>query len=181
MRKNIKKNHSSGLELETKKIGSGRHSCTRTGGRVQSFSCMFLAGNKNPLNPMIGFSTGKAKTNLGAKTKALRKASVSCAEKYVPYDKKTETIRFPMKGKEGATRIFLAPGSGLSVPDCARSFFEMIGVKNVSMKVIGPANKKNIIKAIMDVFSRSELYASSMKYKKNVINMNVDSSSNSQI
>lgn len=158
MKKNIKKTSFSGVELETKKVSSGRHSCTRTGGRVQSFSFMCLSGNKNPIKPMIGYKNGKSKTNSGAKTKAIKGAVESASTIYFPYNEKTKTIKFSMSGKCGATEVLLRPGSGLSVPDFARVFFELIGLLNVSMKIIGPTNKRNVFDAIKDAFSRSELY-----------------------
>lgn len=153
----------SSIELETKQIASGRHSCTREGGRVQSFSCMFLAGNKNINKPLFGFSRANAGNYQAAKSKAMRKSVNTCSSLFIPFSKKTGTISHPLCGRRGSTKVFLFPAGGLVVPNDFRAFFELIGIHNIGMKIIGQSsNKSNVISAILAAFSRSELYHDSI-------------------
>lgn len=159
--KNRKFSKEVNLELEVINLSSGRHSCTKKGGRIQSFSSIFISGNRNADNPVFGFGRGKAKIYSLAKQKASRKAANGSVNIFVPFDKTRTTIKHPLTGRSESASVVLMPGSGLNVPDSCRALFELIGLHNVSMKIVSSTkNKKNIIYAILDAFHKASLFQS---------------------
>lgn len=138
----FKKNQSEFIE---KVIEIDRISRTVKGGRRIRFRALVVIGNQKG---KAGYGVAKGREVMDAITKA-----VNSAKKRLITIKLNEqqTIARPIRIKFGGARIVLKPapkGASLVAGGPVRSVMEIFGIKNISAKSLGSANKINIIKAV---------------------------------
>ncbi len=130
-------------EFEERVIKLSRVSKKITGGSSLSFSALVIVGNRNG---KVGFSYGKSKDASSAISKAMNSAkknvvSVNLSEGTIPHE---------VRVKFGGVKLLMKPapkGAGIIAGGAVRHVFELAGVKDVSAKMLGSANKLSSIKA----------------------------------
>ena len=93
--------------------------------------------------------TGKAREVLQAAQKATEKAR----RNMVKINLVNSTIHHAVKGRHGASSIFMqpaSPGTGIIAGGPARMFFEAAGIKDILAKNIGSTNPYNILRAALN-------------------------------
>ena len=153
MVKNIDKNdnkkndigNSDDKSLSYQVLDIKRISRTVQGGRKMRFNALVVVGDRKG---KCGFSLSKNNETLGA----IKKSFVSASKKMINVfiDKKNFSIKSPVWGKFGATKVFLRPapqGKGIVAGGAVRSLLELAGVKNVVSKVYGSKTRKNVLEA----------------------------------
>ena len=66
---------------------------------------------------------------------------------------KRETLQYELRGRHGATRVFMQPaseGTGIIAGGAMRAVFECAGVRNVLAKSYGSRNPINLVRATLD-------------------------------
>lgn len=115
-----------------------------TGGSRLSFSALVAVGDRNG---KVGFSHAKALSV----TEAIQKAMNKAKKKMIFVKITNGTISHEASVKYGAARIFVKPaplGAGVMAGGSVRKILDLVGVKNVSAKMIGTRNKNTNVKAI---------------------------------
>ncbi len=108
-----------------------------SGGSKIGFSALILLGNKKG---MIGTGLGKAPDVQTAVQKAVSAARRAMVKVNVIGD----SIAYPIEEKYGSARIILKPapiGSGIIAGGSVRTVVELVGIKNISGKMLGSNNK----------------------------------------
>ena len=123
-------------------------------GSVMSFLMVCISGNRNGV---VGLGFGKARENVPARDKALRKAKQDLilirrgAGSWGSFGTDPTTIPFSVEGKCGSTKIKLIPapkGTGLVAEAEVAKMLELAGIKDVWSKTQGTtSNKTNLMKA----------------------------------
>ena len=129
------------------------------GGRIMSFSALAVVGDGDG---KIGMGKGKAKEVPIAIQKAMDQARRSLIK--VPLN--DGTIYHDTIGKHGATKVFMQPakeGNGIKAGGPMRLVFDVLGVKNISAKILGSTNPYNVVRATLDglqkIYTPSEIAA----------------------
>ena len=66
---------------------------------------------------------------------------------------KDETLQYELRGRHGATRVFMQPaseGTGIIAGGAMRAVFECAGVRNVLAKSYGSRNPINVVRATVE-------------------------------
>jgi len=124
-------------EFSEKIIQVNRVSKKVKGGNKFGFSVLAVVGNKKG---KVGAGLGKAPDVRTAIHKAFRKAKKEVFE--VPLQ--GETIPHQVKIKRGAAKIILKPapkGAGLIAGGPVRTIAKLVGIKDMSAKILGTTNK----------------------------------------
>ncbi len=120
------------------------------GGRRFRFSALAVVGDGQG---MIGYGLGKAHEVPDAIRKAIEKARKSMIK--VPI--KGTTIPHETVAQFGAARVILRPaskGTGIKAGGAVRAIMEAAGIQDVLTKCVGSRNPHNLVKAIINAFSR---------------------------
>ena len=128
-----------------KLVAVSRNAKVVKGGRIFSFAAITVIGDGNG---RIGIGRGKAREVPVAIQKALEAARKNM--RYVVL--KGGTLHCKLKGKHGATRVFMKPaseGTGIIAGGAMRAVLEVLGVKNVLAKIIGSTNPINVVRATL--------------------------------
>lgn len=124
----------------------GRTTKVAKGGRTMRFSAVTVVGDGKG---RVGMGRGKA-TEVPV---AIQKALESARKNMEHIVLKGNTIHSQVLGKHGATRVFMKPaseGTGIIAGGAMRAVLEVLGVKNVLAKIIGPTNPVNVIRATLN-------------------------------
>ncbi|TAK76685.1 MAG: 30S ribosomal protein S5 [Gammaproteobacteria bacterium] len=119
------------------------------GGKIFSFAAVTVVGDGNG---RIGIGRGKAREVPVAIQKSLENARKNMRHVVL----KGGTLHHEVKGKHGATRVFMKPasdGTGIIAGGAMRAVFEVLGVKNVLAKIGGSTNPVNVVRATLDALS----------------------------
>lgn len=133
-------------EFIEKMIAVNRVTKVIKGGRVLRFSAVMVVGDGDG---RVGMGTGKAREVLQAAQKATEKAR----RNMVKINLVNSTIHHAVKGRHGASSIFMqpaSPGTGIIAGGPARMFFEAAGIKDILAKNIGSTNPYNILRAALN-------------------------------
>ena len=68
-----------------------------------------------------------------------------------------ETLQYAIKGRHGATRVYMQPaseGTGVIAGGAMRAVFECAGVRNVLAKSYGSRNPINVVRATISALSK---------------------------
>lgn len=129
------------------------------GGRIMSFSALTVVGDGDG---RVGMGKGKAKEVPIAIQKAMDQAKRSLMK--VPLH--DGTIYHDSVGKHGSTKVFMQPakeGNGIKAGGPMRLVFDVLGVKNISAKVLGSTNPYNVVRATLNglqkIYTPSEIVA----------------------
>jgi small subunit ribosomal protein S5 len=132
-----------------------------TEGKTIVFSALAVAGN---MKGYVGIGKGKAKENLPAKEKAVRKSKLAI-QKIIrgcgSYDcacNEEHSIPFKVEGKCSSVRVILMPapqGTGLVAGDQLKKILRLAGIKDVYTKVFGDSQTTpNLAKACMNALDK---------------------------
>ena len=124
-------------EFTEKIIQVNRVSKKTKGGNKIGFSVLGVVGNKKG---KVGAGLGKAPDVRTAIQKAFRKAKKEVFEVSL----QGTTIPHQVKIKRGAAKILLKPapeGAGLIAGGPVRIIAELVGIKDISSKILGTTNK----------------------------------------
>ena len=150
-------------DFESKLLDLARVAHTRAGGRKIGFRAVVICGNKKG---KIGIGTAKGKDVALAVEKATRIAKKNLIEVPIVED----TIPYEVDAKFGAAKILLRPqrkGRGLVAGGTVRVICSLVGIKNISSKILGKTgNKLNNARATIEALKK--LKAKSEKLKATV-------------
>ncbi len=131
--------------LQEKLVAVSRYAKVVKGGRIFTFGAITVVGDGNG---RIGVGSGKAREVPVAIQKALEAARKNMRHVLL----KGGTLHCQLKGKHGATRVFMTPaseGTGIIAGGAMRPVFEVLGVKNVLAKIVGSTNPINVVRATL--------------------------------
>jgi small subunit ribosomal protein S5 len=120
------------------------------GGRIFSFTALTVVGDGKG---KAGFGYGKAREV----PLAIQKAMDSARKNMYHVPLKGTTLQYAITVQHGAAKVFMQPaaeGTGIIAGGAMRAVFEVLGVRNVLAKVIGPSNPINVVQAMMKGLSQ---------------------------
>lgn len=121
------------------------------GGKRFQFSAYVVSGNGNG---MIGHGKGKGRDVSVAVAKATTRARKKLFDVY----KKDNTIPFEVRGKHGASSVYLHPaykGTGLIAGSSIRFVLKALGINDIVAKSVGPSRSSvNLVKATLNALSK---------------------------
>jgi len=129
-----------------KLVAVNRNAKVVKGGRKFSFSAIVVVGDGKG---RVGFGRGKA---LEVPI-AIQKAIDSAKKNMNKVDLNGGTLHYKSVGKHGATTVLMLPapeGTGIIAGGAIRSVFEVLGVHNVSAKIIGSSTPANVVRAAIE-------------------------------
>ncbi|MBI2414917.1 30S ribosomal protein S5 [candidate division WWE3 bacterium] len=125
-------------EFDEKIIQLKRVSKKTKGGNKIGFTALVVVGNRKG---KVGYGLGKAKTVSEAIQKALTKARDNTVEITITGASIAHDIRMKFKGAS----IFMKPapaGAGIIAGGAIRDVMDLVGIKDVSAKMLGSSNKE---------------------------------------
>lgn len=121
-----------------------------TGGNAIGFTALAIVGNHEG---KVGAALGKAKDVSRAIEKAIGKAK----ENIVKVNLKGNTIPHQVRHKYAAAEVLLKPapeGSGIIAGGPARAVLDLVGVKDVSAKMLGSSNKLANVRCTIEALQK---------------------------
>lgn len=137
---------SSSDDLLEKLVTVNRVAKVVKGGRQFGFTALTVVGDGNG---RVGFGYGKAREVPIAIQKAMQSARKDMLDVHLT----NETLQYAMKGRHGATRVYMQPaseGTGIIAGGAMRAVFECAGVRNVLAKSYGSRNPINVVRATIN-------------------------------
>jgi small subunit ribosomal protein S5 len=137
-------------ELQEKLVAVNRVAKVVKGGRQFGFTALTVVGDGNG---RVGYGYGKARELPLAIQKAMQAARKNLSSIHL----KDETLQYELRGRHGATRVFMQPaseGTGIIAGGAMRAVFECAGVRNVLAKSYGSRNPINVVRATVDALTR---------------------------
>lgn len=129
--------------LQEKLVQVNRVAKTVKGGRIFGFTALTVVGDGNG---KVGFGRGKAREV----PLAIQKAMEAARRNMIQVELNGDTIQYPMKGRHGASKVFMQPasqGTGIIAGGAMRAVLEIAGVQNVLAKCYGSTNPVNVVRA----------------------------------
>ena len=133
-------------ELQEKLVSVNRVSKVVKGGRQFGFTALSVVGDGAG---RVGYGYGKARELPLAIQKAMQAARSNLNSIHL----KDETLQYELRGRHGATRVFMQPaseGTGIIAGGAMRAVFECAGVRNVLAKSYGSRNPINVVRATVE-------------------------------
>jgi len=133
-------------ELQEKLVAVNRVAKVVKGGRQFGFTALTVVGDGAG---RVGYGYGKAREL----PLAIQKAMQAAKKNLYRINLKKETLQYELKGRHGATRVFMQPaseGTGIIAGGAMRAVFECAGVRNVLAKSYGSRNPINVVKATLN-------------------------------
>jgi small subunit ribosomal protein S5 len=130
-------------ELQEKLVAVNRVAKVVKGGRQFGFTALAVVGDGNG---RVGYGYGKAREL----PLAIQKAMQAGRQNLYSIHLKDETLQYELRGRHGATRVFMQPaseGTGIIAGGAMRAVFECAGVRNVLAKSYGSRNPINVVRA----------------------------------
>ncbi len=130
-------------ELQEKLVAVNRVAKVVKGGRQFGFTALAVVGDGDG---RVGYGYGKAREL----PLAIQKAMQLARQKLRSIHLKNETLQYSLRGRHGATRVFMQPasdGTGIIAGGAMRAVFECAGVRNVLAKSYGSRNPINVVRA----------------------------------
>ncbi len=130
-------------ELQEKLVAVNRVAKVVKGGRQFGFTALAVVGDGDG---RVGYGYGKARELPLAIQKAMQVARQNLFSIHL----KDETLQYELRGRHGATRVFMQPaseGTGIIAGGAMRAVFECAGVRNVLAKSYGSRNPINVVRA----------------------------------
>lgn len=133
-------------EIETKTLEISRVTRVTAGGKQLSFKAVVVAGDRKG---KVGIGTGKGKDVVQAIEKGIYSAKKNVMEISIV----DGTILYDVCAKVGASKVLIKPqskGRGIVAGGVARVIFDLVGIKDISCKIISRSkNKLNNAKAVI--------------------------------
>jgi len=146
-------------ELQEKLVAVNRVAKVVKGGRQFGFTALTVVGDGDG---RVGYGYGKARELPLAIQKSMQVARKNLLSIHL----KDETLQYRLRGRHGATRVFMQPaseGTGIIAGGAMRAVFECAGVRNVLAKSYGSRNPINVVRAtvsaLADMHSPEEIAA----------------------
>jgi len=133
-------------ELQEKLVAVNRVAKVVKGGRQFGFTALTVVGDGNG---RVGYGYGKAREL----PLAIQKAMQAARKNLYLVNLKKNTLQYELKGRHGATRVFMQPaseGTGIIAGGAMRAVFECAGVRNVLAKSYGSRNPINLVRATLN-------------------------------
>ncbi|MEJ2603655.1 MAG: 30S ribosomal protein S5 [Gammaproteobacteria bacterium] len=133
-------------DLLEKLVAVNRVAKVVKGGRQFGFTALTVVGDGAG---RVGFGYGKAREVPIAIQKAMQAARKNLKKVHL----KDDTLQYEVKGRHGATRVFMQPaseGTGIIAGGAMRAVFECAGVRNVLAKSYGSRNPINVVRATIN-------------------------------
>lgn len=137
-------------DLQEKLVSVNRVAKVVKGGRQFGFTALTVVGDGAG---RVGFGYGKAREV----PIAIQKAMQAARKNLRTVNLKDDTLQYEIKGRHGATRVFMQPaseGTGIIAGGAMRAVFECAGVRNVLAKSYGSRNPINVVRATIDALTR---------------------------
>lgn len=137
-------------DLQEKLVSVNRVAKVVKGGRQFGFTALTVVGDGAG---RVGFGYGKAREV----PIAIQKAMQAARKNLKTVNLKDDTLQYEIKGRHGATRVFMQPaseGTGIIAGGAMRAVFECAGVRNVLAKSYGSRNPINVVRATIDALTR---------------------------
>jgi len=146
LRRNEKYKKKEEKEFDSRLLDLARVTRVTAGGKRLSFRAVIVSGNKKG---KVGVGVAKGKDVSTAISKATRAAQRNLIE--IPVLELNETIPHEVEAKYSSAYLILRPqskGRGLVAGGAVRMICELVGIKNISSKLISKSrNKLNIARA----------------------------------
>lgn len=156
-------------DLQEKLVTVNRVAKVVKGGRQFGFTALTVVGDGNG---RVGFGYGKAREVPIAIQKAMQAARKNLVKVHLT----NETLQYAIKGRHGATRVYMQPaseGTGVIAGGAMRAVFECAGVRNVLAKSYGSRNPINVVRAtigaLKDIHSPRAIAAKRGKKIKEIL------------
>ncbi|MFL2547171.1 MAG: 30S ribosomal protein S5 [Candidatus Rariloculaceae bacterium] len=136
-------------ELQEKLVAVNRVAKVVKGGRQFGFTALTVVGDGEG---RVGYGYGKARELPLAIQKAMQVARKNLLSIHL----KDETLQYRIRGRHGATRVFMQPaseGTGIIAGGAMRAVFECAGVRNVLAKSYGSRNPINVVRATVNALA----------------------------
>ena len=133
-------------DLQEKLVAVNRVAKVVKGGRQFGFTALAVVGDGDG---RVGYGYGKAREL----PLAIQKAMQAGRQNLYSIHLKDETLQYELRGRHGATRVFMKPaseGTGIIAGGAMRAVFECAGVRNVLAKSYGSRNPINVVRATVD-------------------------------
>jgi small subunit ribosomal protein S5 len=133
-------------ELQEKLVAVNRVAKVVKGGRQFGFTALAVVGDGDG---RVGYGYGKAREL----PLAIQKAMQAGRQNLYSIHLKGETLQYELRGRHGATRVFMKPaseGTGIIAGGAMRAVFECAGVRNVLAKSYGSRNAINVVRATVN-------------------------------
>ncbi len=130
-------------DLQEKLVAVNRVAKVVKGGRQFGFTALAVVGDGDG---RVGYGYGKAREL----PLAIQKAMQLARQKLFSIHLKNETLQYELRGRHGATRVFMQPaseGTGIIAGGAMRAVFECAGIRNVLAKSYGSRNPINVVRA----------------------------------
>jgi len=151
-RKNTKEEPKDGFESKLLELARVAH--TRAGGRKIGFRAVMIVGDKKG---KVGLGVAKGKDV----SLAIEKATKMAKKKLIKVSITNDTIIHEVQAKFGAAKILLRPqrkGRGLVAGGTVRVICSLVGLKNISSKIIGrTGNKLNNARATLAALEKLKI------------------------
>jgi small subunit ribosomal protein S5 len=135
--------------IQEKLVAVNRVAKVVKGGRQFGFTALMVVGDGNG---RVGYGYGKAREV----PVAIQKATEQARKNMRDVSLKEGTLFYAMKGRHGATRVYMQPasdGTGVIAGGAMRSVLEVAGVKNVLAKSYGSRNPINVVQATLNALT----------------------------
>ncbi|MFO7276380.1 MAG: 30S ribosomal protein S5 [Pseudomonadota bacterium] len=136
-------------EFLEKLVAVNRTAKVVKGGRQFGFTALTVVGDGAG---RVGFGFGKAREVPVAISKAMAQAR----KNMINVALRNDTLYYAVKGKHGATRVFMQPaseGTGVIAGGGMRAVLECAGVRNVLAKSYGSRNPINVVRATINALA----------------------------
>lgn len=138
-------------EFESKLLDLARVTRVTAGGKHLRFRAVIVVGNKNG---KVGVGVAKGRDV----PQAIEKATKLAKKKIIEVPIVEDTIPHEVSAKFGAAKVLLKPqrkGRGLVAGGTVRIICTMVGIKNISSKVLGAtSNKINNARATLEALKK---------------------------
>jgi len=118
------------------------------GGNQISFTALIVVGDQNG---RVGVGLGKG----GDVLSAINKGKKLAKKRLFPVSRRQGTIFHDIFVKRGAAKVFLKPappGSGIIASQAIKIVMEAVGIRDISVKILGTKNRASNVYAVIQAF-----------------------------
>lgn len=137
-------------EYDQKLLDLARVTRVVKGGRRFSFRATIVLGNRRG-KVGVGVAKGSDVSD------AISKATSDAKKNMIQVKRTNTTVSYQVKEKFGAARVLIKPakeGKGIVAGGAMRSVIELAGIKDITAKSLGSANKINVARATVKALSQ---------------------------